>query len=220
MKKTIAGTLLFLFLCLWIPHAAWAQGDVDAWPEFDIWFKLNEQDRIYLMTSFATDEEESYHEGAAGIAWDRKLSEKWSIRGGYRYVYTQADPQDTKENRFILDAKYYVDLGDQWLLTNRNRVDLRFLDSGFSWRFRDRLQIERPFVIREHDLVLWSSFEVWHDHSYDDLINRNRLMAGFTFFFNKWLSTDIFYAFQNEKNPQSNKNAIGIFLGIWLDASN
>ena len=100
------------------------------------------------MTSFATDEGESYHEGAAGIAWDRRLSEKWSIRGGYRYIYTQAEPQDTKENRFILDAKYYMDLGDKWLLTNRNRVDLRFLSSEFCWRFRDRLQIERPILVK------------------------------------------------------------------------
>ena len=220
MKKILASTFLTLILCLFASNPAMAGGDVDAWPEIDVWIKLNKQDRLFLMTSFATDYDESYHEGAVGIAWDRRLNDKWSIRGGYRYISTQAEPRDTEENRFIFDAKYYMDLGNNFMLTNRNRVDLRFLSSdSSSWRFRDRLQIERPILVKNHDLILWSSFEVWHDSNYNDLINRNRFMAGFTFFFNKYVSTDIFYAFQNEKNPKSNTNAFGIFIGIWLDKS-
>ncbi len=57
-----------------------AQGDVDAWPEFDFWIRLNDQDRIYAMASFATDSGRSYEESAFGISWDRKLNEDCEVK--------------------------------------------------------------------------------------------------------------------------------------------
>ena len=218
MKKFLFA---FFFVITGLNQVANAQGDVDAWPEFDIWFRLNNQDRIYVMASFATDSARSYEESAFGIAWDRRLNEDWSVRASYRYVYTQTEPLNSDESRFILDAKYYLPLGDKFLLTNRNRIDLRFLnDADFSFRLRDRIQIERPFnVLWDNTLVLWSSFEVWYDNRYSVVFNRNRLLTGFTFFFTKWISTDIFYAWQNEKNPPDNKDALGVFLGVWIDLS-
>jgi hypothetical protein len=220
MMKTLIRLFLLVAVVACSAVTVSAQGDVDAWPEFDIWITLTEKDRLFLMTSFATDEGKSYNEGAVGIGWDRRLTKKWSVRGSYRYVYTQTDPSDTEESRLIFDAKYYIPLGKKWMLTNRNRVDLRFVGSDFSWRFRDRIQIERPTPIWNHDLILWSSLEGWYDSNYNVVVNRTRVMAGFTFFFTKWLSTDIFYAFQDERNPESQKNALGIFVGLWLDASN
>ena len=218
MKKILFA---FFLVITGLNQVANAQGDVDAWPEFDVWFRLNDQDRIYTMISLATDSANSYYETAVGIAWDRRLNEDWSVRASYRYVFTQAEPVNSDESRFILDAKYYLPLGDKFLLTNRNRVDLRFLnDADFSFRLRDRLQIERPFnVLWDNTLVLWSSFEVWYDNRYSVVLNRNRLLAGFTFFFTEWISTDIFYAWQNEKNPPDNKDALGVFLGVWIDLS-
>ena len=213
--------LFFILLIVGLNELANAQGDVDAWPEFDVWFRLNEKDRIYVMASFATDSGRTYEESAVGISWDRRLSPEWSVRGGYRFIYTQTEPTDSDESRFIFDAKYYMPLGNSFLLTNRNRIDLRFIKGiDFSFRLRDRLQIERPFkVLWDNNLTLWSSFEVWYDSRYKVVLNRNRLMAGFTFFFTDWISTDIFYAFQNELNPRENKNAFGVFLGLWIDLS-
>ena len=218
MKKFL---FIILLLTAGLNQLIKAQGDVDAWPEFDFWFRLNDQDRIYAMASFATDKARSYEESAFGVAWDRRLNEDWSVRASYRYIYTQTEPINSDESRLILDAKYFLPLGNKFLMSNRNRVDLRFLnDADFSFRLRDRLQIERPFnVLWNNTLILWSSFEVWYDSRYRIILNRDRLLAGFTFFFTKWISTDLFYAWQNEINPPEQKDALGVFLGVWIDLS-
>ena len=218
MKKFLFILILFT---VGLNELAIAQGDVDAWPEIDVWIRLNKQDRIYTMFSLATDSANSYDETAAGIGWDKRLSEHWSVRASYRYIFTETDPSNTDESRFIFDGKYFLPLGDKFVLTNRNRIDLRFIyDQPFSFRIRDRIQIERPFnVLWDNTLVLWSSFEVWYDSNYDVIINRDRLLAGFTFFFSELISTDIFYAWQNEENPPAQKDALGIFIGVWIDLS-
>ena len=69
-------------------------------------------------------------------------------RIGYRYLpsYTGG----SAEQRGVLEgtARFpLIGLFGDVLLSDRNRLDLRFIDGEFSWRYRNRLSAEREFSI-------------------------------------------------------------------------
>ena len=47
-----------------------------------------------------------------------------------------------------------------------DRVDLRFIDGEFSWRYRNRLSAEREFSIGRVRLNPYARFEVYYDSRY------------------------------------------------------
>ena len=119
--------------------------------EFDIWIKMDEakKNRIFILNAYTDEPRLGYDESVIGISWDQRFHPHWSWRAGARYIYKEVDPPDTNEARAVLDLKWYQDLGREWLLTNRNRLDLRWFDNSdsMSFRYRNRTQLEKPFKV-------------------------------------------------------------------------
>ena len=57
-------------------------------------------------------------------------------------------------------------LGDV-LLSDRNRIDLRDIAGEFSWRYRNRLSVEKEFSIGRVRVNPYTRFEVYYDSRYD-----------------------------------------------------
>ena len=49
-----------------------------------------------------------------------------------------------------------------FLLTDRNRADLDWKTGNFSWRYRNRLQIERRLAIRSYHPAPYASVELFY----------------------------------------------------------
>jgi len=70
-----------------------------------------------------------------------------TFRGGYRYLISATGPD---ENRMILEFTPRFLLPKSLSLADRNRMDLRWYGS-FSWRYRNRLSLEKDFTMRTPD---------------------------------------------------------------------
>ena len=67
------------------------------------------------------------------------------MRVGYRYLHNTGD--DPEENRGVVEVTPRYPLVRGVLVSNRFRTDLRFIGGEYSWRFRNRLSLEREVSI-------------------------------------------------------------------------
>ena len=191
----ILVTILTLFSG--VSTATAAELEADAWPENDIWIKLDDikRDRLYILLSFTEEPTYQYEETAVGLSWDRRFHPHWAWRVGARYIDKQVNPPDQGETRVVLDLKWFYPLGREWLLTDRNRLDLRHFDGDTvaSFRYRDRVMLEKPFEFLAQ-----------------------RLIAGVSVPATKYASIDVFGAYHVEKKPKiEDGEAMGIALGLY-----
>ncbi len=110
--------------------------------------------------------------------------------------------------RFPLPAKL--------LLSNRNRLDLRWVNGAFSWRYRNRFALEREFGIGEKcALTPYASGELYYDSRFHTW-NRNRYGYGLQTTFNRRLMIDAYYMRQNDsRSSPPHVNAIGAGLNLF-----
>lgn len=127
----------------------------EAWPEIDTYVTLSPTYRLSFAAAKAADRDSGQERWQFGPNLDITLKpilrmkfrtldpEKrkyLTFRVGYRHLISQ--PGD--ENRMIMEVTPRVPLPKSFLLTDRNRMDLRWRD-GFSWRYRNRLGVEKEF---------------------------------------------------------------------------
>ena len=213
--------VVLLALLTAVPGYASTDLEANAFPEFDIWIGLDKEqrNRIFILNSYANEPKFVYDEAAIGISWDQRFHKNWSWRAGIRYIDKQVDPPDKNETRGVLDLKWFKPLGADWLFTDRNRIDLRWLegDDGMSYRYRNRMQIEKPFPVFSWMITGFASYEMYHDSRYDILIQRHRFIGGVSVPIVKWLSVDVFYGYHIETAPKKETGgAIGLAIGIYF----
>ena len=208
------------------PFACLADADLeaDAWPEFDIWIKLDEagKNRLYILNSYTEEPSFSYQETALGLSWDQRFAKNWSWRIGARYIWKQVDPPDANETRVVLDLKWFHEMNNGWLFTDRNRLDLRQFDGDYSssFRYRNRIQFEKGFHVFSlpRKWTVFASYEIYYDSRYNRLGQRHRFIAGVSIPVFKWLSVDLFPAYHVETEPKHETGAaFGVAIGIYLN---
>jgi len=112
------------------------------------------------------------------------------------------------------------------LLSDRNREEFRVVNGDFSFRYRNRVTLEREFLLPGRSLTPYGSVEVYHDSRFIAW-NRNRLTAGVQVQLKKALPLlrlvtprkqvilDVYYTEQNDSRSQPHHlHAIGIALGL------
>jgi hypothetical protein len=147
------------------------------------------------------------------------MNKSWSWRVGVRYIWKEVDPPDTNETRGVLDLKWFKDLGNGWLLTDRNRIDIRKFEgvSSLSFRYRNRVQIEKPFKVFSQNWTGFTSYEIYYDSRYDEWGQRQRLIAGVSVPIKEWLAVDVFLGYHIETKPKNESGAaLGIAFGLYF----
>jgi len=111
------------------------------WPEVDAYVPLDEKVRLYFLFTITNN-----LEGQFGAHVDYTVSRRLVLRAGYRYGFsiTEADP--FKEHRPLLEQTLRQQLPLKILLSDRNRDEFRFVNGDFSFRYRNRLMLEREFL--------------------------------------------------------------------------
>ena len=79
---------------------------------------------------------------------DSSKSNFLTLRTGYQYLKNFNKPN---ENRVQMALTSHLHLPWSLELAERNRIDLRVISDQFSWRYRNRLTLERSF----HDQILF-----------------------------------------------------------------
>jgi Protein of unknown function (DUF2490) len=143
-------------------------------PEIDLYWNLHPAYRLEMVTS-RTNDTTDYNSISIGptlyysLRPESGLEERTAEKlmgnqivfgAGYRAVLNTDKPD---ENRVELDVTPSYLLPGRVLVDDRNRIDLRSLSTGFSWRYRNRASITRPFKMHRLKLAPYSEVEAYYD---------------------------------------------------------
>jgi hypothetical protein len=179
--------LLILFVLIG-PRATRAQEPTtrnEVWPEIDVYIHLKPKVRLYLLGTVSRSVEDGElfsgerFEGQFGAHVDYIPNDHVILRTGYRYGTALGDNDDGfREHRFLTEQTLRKLLPGELLLSDSNRQDFRFINGAFSFRYRNRVQIERAFhVFGGRTMTPYVSGAIFYDTRYD-VWNRNRFAVG------------------------------------------
>jgi len=227
LRFKLAGMISLLVL---ISPPAEAQS-YQTWPEISTYVKLNSDVRLYFI---ATTTRENSKGMSAEIGpnidfylkpllklekitisqLDKSKSRPLLLRLGYRYLPSTDGPA---EHRGVLEATGRLPLMTGFLVSDRNRADLRFIDGEFSWRYRNRLTVERTVSILSYHFSPYVRGEVYFDSNYEKWSRTSGTLGG-AFPISQHTEIEIYYEHQNDtgKSPNRQVNALGIALNLYF----
>jgi Protein of unknown function (DUF2490) len=223
--------LSVLVVILASPVTAQPQSTTQEWPEIDMYYRVNSKVRLSFFAS-ATRENREGTDAEIGpnidfylkplrnpkrfviFQLDESRSRMLTFRAGYRYLPSISSPT---EQRGILEATGRYPVAWSVLLSDRNRVDLRFIAGEFSWRYRNRLSAEREFQIKSYHFAPYVRGEVYYDSRYGKF-SRTAETIGCPFPIHKRLEIEPYYEHQNDTSdaPNSQVNASGLVLSLYF----
>ncbi len=136
------------------------------------------------------------------------------MEAGYRYVTA---PGATPENRMIAAVTLNFPLKAGFLATDRNRADLDWKNGDFTWRYRNKLTLERTFSLHSYHFIPYVAAEPYYESQYSKWSN-TALFAGCLFPVGKHAEFNTYYEHENNtgKNPNQQTNAIGLALYLYF----
>lgn len=231
--------LVFPALLLTFTQAARAQETTTSnqlWPEVDVYINLKPKLRLFLLgtVSRGGDDGEGFNakafEAQIGAHIDYIPNKHVILRAGYRFgTSIGSDDDDSfKEHRFLTEQTLRKMLPGDLLLSDRNREDFRFVNGDFSFRYRNRVTVEREFhLFRKRNITPYVSGEIFYDTRYRAW-NRNRLAVGMQtslrrgplmkmLLHKRQIILDLYYMRQNDSRSETQHvNAIGAALAFYF----
>ena len=151
--------------------------------------------------------------------FDNERLKYLQLRTGISYlIYPSDDGEEGKsEWRVIGQITPRSHLPLRLLLGFRNRIELRWIDGEFSWRYRPRLSIDREFHLRHFSIVPFGSAEAFWDSRVQDW-NRTRYELGAVLPVAHWLATKAYWAYQRNygSGNDTNTNALGVTVAFYF----
>lgn len=178
-----------MFLLLLIStHATRAQEPTtrnEFWPEIDVYIDVKPKVRLYLIATVSKSVEDGElrnaqgYEAQIGAHVDYIPNENVILRAGYRFgsaIGSNSDP--FKEHRLLSEQTLRKMLPGEVIVSDRNREDFRFINGDFSFRYRNRVTLEREFhPFKKRTVTPYVSGEIFYDTRFG-IWNRNRLAVG------------------------------------------
>lgn len=160
------------------PAPAHAQAQVKALaPELDVYVKLSDQTRLYLLGDLSIYRPDAPTDGELGAHLDLTLVPL--LRSGLReadwarerYLWTRigytvsgaVNGQGPVERRGILELTARAELPEQVWMVNRARLDVRDIGGAVSQRYRLRVGVEREFASGGVPSVPYAQAETFYD---------------------------------------------------------
>lgn len=131
---------------------------------------------------------------------------------GYRYV---PSPDKPAVQRMEVVATPHLPLVAKILASDRNRADLDWENGQFTWRYRNRLTLERRVAIGSYHPGPYVSAEVFYQSQYQKW-STTALYAGCLLPAGKHFEFDPYYEHQNitGKHPNQQLNQFGLVLNM------
>jgi hypothetical protein len=200
-------------------------------PELDVYYKLNPDLRVYFQAK-ETREGGAPTTAEIGPSLDvylKKLSKLVDVTAfgrddsksqmlvfsiGYRYLPT---PNEAPTNRMEPYVVLNIPTKGRLLISDRNRADLDWKSSNFSWHYRNRVTIERPLSIRTYHVSPYASAEFWYTSQYAKW-STTSIFAGCLFPLGKHVDFNLYYEHENNtgKSPNQQLNQLGTMLNLWF----
>jgi len=197
------------------------------WPEINVFVNLSDRSRIFAMYS-ATRQENlgTYADGQTGIYFDfwalpplrRRLidhadasrSKLLLLRTGYLFARPKNNSGAATEHMLTSEATGRFHLPVLLLLSDRSRIDLRWLDGDFKWRYRNRLKLERTFRAKRFEFTPYGHAEVFYSAD-QSIWTRFRYAAGTEWALTRRIVLEAYFLRQNDWGSVPRfVNAVGI----------
>jgi len=224
--RWMMAAVLLLFHC----SPAFAQSSAtEFFPEIDAYFKLNSDIRLVFQAKETREGgDPTQAEMGPSIEFylkpllrlkkvtafdlDDAKSRPLVLAIGYRYVPTPGKPT---VNRLEPVLTFHFPLIAQILLSDKNRADLDWSSGNFTWRYRNRLTLERRIAIRSYHPAPYASAEVFYESKYNKL-STTALYVGCLFPVGRHIELDPYYEHENNtgKPPNQIINAAGLVLNL------
>jgi len=222
---------LVVVLVLFERTDAGAQQIEQFWPEIDTYLKVDHRFR-FLFNASTTQEAGSDVGSQFGanldiftkpllklkrftvFQLDEAKSRPLALRFGYAYLPT---PGKQPENRVTLDATPRFPLKAAISVADRNRGELRVIDGKSSWRYRNRLTVERSFRIRSYHFTPYVRGEAYYD-SNPAKWSRTTEDIGCIFPIRRRAELQSYYEHMNDtsKSPNRQTHGVGLTLSFYF----
>jgi hypothetical protein len=146
---------------------------------------------------------------------DDSKSRALVISIGYRYLPTPGVPPTNRmEPLFTLNNPVPR---INFLLSDRNRADLDWKGGTFTWRYRNRVQLERTLKWGSYHLSPYASVELFYESQYEKWAT-TALSAGCLFPIGGHFELNPYYEHQNNtgKSPNQQLNQAGLMLNMYF----
>lgn len=184
----IIALSFFTFVFMIVTPVVKAQESVtrnEFWPEIDVYINVRPKVRLYLIGTVSKSVEDGEIRNAQGFEaqigahLDYIPNNHLILRVGYRFGTSVGDADSPyKEHRIVTEQTLRKLLPGDLLLSDRNREDFRFVSGDFSFRYRNRVTIEREVhLFKGRTITPYLSAEMFYDTRYNAW-NRNRFAAG------------------------------------------
>jgi len=234
-QSLVSSLVLFFLVGLIVPQPAKAQTTSNEfWPEIDVYVNLNPKFRLFLLATSSRSVEDGEvfkaeaFEAQIGAHLDYIPNQNIVLRAGYRFGTSVGETDSPyTENRILTEQTLRKLLPGRLLLSDRNREDFRFINGDFSFRYRNRVTIEREFRFKHRNLTPYAAGEIYYDTRYSAW-NRNRLTAGIQTSLRpgpilkmllpkRQIILDLYYTRQNDSRSQTQHvNALGASLAFYF----
>jgi hypothetical protein len=222
------------FLAWLVCMAAHAQ-DTQFLPEVDGYLKMNSSIRAYVQAKDDREggDPEQFTFGPSIEFYRRPLvklknitafdlndtkSRPLVIESGYRVIKA---PDQPVENRAIDAVTFHLPIFADILASDRNRADLDWQNGSFSWRYRNRLALERTFAVHSYHLIPFVAAEPFYESQYSKW-SATDLYAGSLFPVGRHVEFSLYYEHENDtgKKPNRQNNYVGLALYMYFSLEN
>jgi uncharacterized protein DUF2490 len=133
---------------------------------------------------------------------------------GYRYIIA---PNAPPENRVVLAATSNFPMKAGFHISDRNRADLDWKSGTFTWRYRNKLTVDRTLAIRSYHLIPYVAAEPFYESQYSKW-STTSLYAGCLFPVGKHVQFNTYYEHDNNtnKHPNKQKSSVGLALSLFF----
>ncbi len=225
----LSGRILVVAANLALSVVAVAQTSSNQiWPEVDSYYSLNARYRLKFAVSRSIDGS-NYNSIAIGPTLNifakrfvrprlttPNAAKDHLLTFGVGYLYLGGIDQ-VSENRIQLDATPQIPLPWSLQASDRNRVDLRSVEgSGFSWRYRNCVTVQRTFKIQHLVFSPYAQAEFYYSRNPRSW-NKTTLQTGVDIPLGKRFDFEPYYEHDNNVGSSPNHvNALGLTLSIYF----
>lgn len=141
---------------------------------------------------------------------DDSKSRPLVLESGYRII---SAPDTSPENRAVESATTHLPLSGQILLTERNRFDLEWKNGAFTWRYRNKVTLERAFPIHSYHLIAYAAAEPFYESQYRKWSTTD-LYVGCLLPVGKHVEFNPYYEFENDTGKAPNRQQYYVGLAV------
>jgi hypothetical protein len=135
------------------------------------------------------------------------------LENGYRRITA---PDAPGENRMVPAVTFNFPMKAGFAISDRNRADLNW-KKGFTWRYRNKLTVDRTLAIRSYHLIPYVAVEPYYESQYGKW-STTSLYAGCLFPVGSHVQFNSYYEHDNNtgKHPNKQQSSAGLTFNIYF----